>query len=128
MNKLKAFVLGLIAIAIVGCSGPKTVTTYEQSPKKDPNGNIRVVHLAIKSVTPVFYNYKTDEETCSEVKFLQQVTGIKEGRRIDNVYEIHWNNAEIKDYDQFGKLNSTKHVCSFWGVGVEYGNPVVVNE
>ena len=61
MNKLKAFVLGLIAIAIVGCSGPKTVTTYEQSPKKDPNGNIRVVHLAIKSVTPVFYNYKTDE-------------------------------------------------------------------
>ena len=79
MNKLKAFVLGLIAIAIVGCSGPKTVTTYEQSPKKDPNGNIRVVHLAIKSVTPVFYNYKTDEETCSEVKFLQQVTGIKEG-------------------------------------------------
>jgi len=128
MNKLKAFVLGLIAIAIVGCAGQKKVTTYDQSPKKAPNGNIRVVHLAIKSVTPVSYSYQTDEEACSEVKFLQEVTGFKDGHRIDNIYEIHWNNTEIKDFDDFGKVHSTKHLCSFWGVGVEYGNPVVVNE
>ena len=129
MKKLSILTLGLAAIALIGCSGPKTVTTYDQSPKKDPNGNIRVVHLAIKNTVPVSYSYTTNEESCSEVEFLKHVTGVdKHGNRIDNVYEIHWNIVESTNSDALGHVSSKRHLCSFWGVGIEYGEPVVINE
>lgn len=78
--------------------------------------------LAIKGLTPVSYSYETQDRECSEIEFLRNTTGKKlNGVRIDNIYEIHWDNLE-KHQKLFGFIETPKmYTCNFWGIGIEYG-------
>ncbi len=120
MNKLNmAIAATAVVLTLTGCS----VTNVNKNSLKEPNGNIRVNDLAIKSVVPVTYSYNTVDRECSDVEFLKNVTGQKKnGVKIDNVYEIHWNNVE-NHQKIIGISTPKQYSCNFWGIGIEYVVP-----
>lgn len=117
MKKLNIFAMGLAALVMAGC----TVTNQEKNLMKEPNGNIRVETATIKKFVPVSYSYETDVTSCSEVAFLTHVT--TQDPSINNIYEIHWN--QIENHRHFMGIKGTKkYTCEFWGVGIQYGDPL----
>lgn len=118
MKKLSLTAILLTLLALTGC----TVTNQNKNLMKEPNGNIRVETATIKRFVPVSFTYQTNVTSCSEVEFLRYVT--EKDPTLDNIYEIHWN--LIENHHKFLGVIKTekKYSCNFWGVGVEYGDPL----
>jgi len=117
MKKQILLTLGMAMLLVSGC----TMTRQEKNPMKEPNGNIRVETATVKKFVAVSYSYETNVTSCSEVAFLTHVT--QQDPSINNVYEIHWN--QIENHKSFLGINGKrKYTCEFWGVGIQYGDPL----